>query len=188
MLPHVLWASAASVATVASVACTEATVVVAVSSTSSSFNGRCLGGRESHVAKTENSKWSNLNGQHPPPRLLSNKDDALYIFFGFSLIEITISVCCLFLFSIPRLAGNCFYQSVFGSASASTSIGASAVLWLGTFETAAEEPLSGGDVCFGTSVVEFGGYRLSMNMYMIIWMYVCRYVGMSVYNHIQYDL
>ena len=88
------------------------------------------------------------------------------IFVGFSFIEITISVCCLFLFSIPRLAGNCFYQSVFGSASASTSIGASAVLWLGScaFETAVEEPLSGGDLSFGRSVVEFGGYRLSIFM------------------------
>ena len=107
-----------------------------------------------------------------------------YNFCWASLIESTMSVCCLFLFSIPRMGGIFFYQSVFGSASASTSIGASAVLWLGScaFETAVEEPVSGGDVSFGRSVVEFGGYRLSANMYMIIWMYVCRYVGMSVYT------
>jgi len=53
-------------------------------------------------------------------------------FFGFSFIEITISVCCLFLLFVFVLhsqnGGIFFYQSVFGSASASTSIGASAVL------------------------------------------------------------
>ena len=168
--------SRASVASVFSIASTSTVATSSSSFTASSFNrrnrrrlGKFLGGPQKQRNLPIPAQW-------------------MMIFVGFSFIEITISVCCLFLFSIPRLAGNCFYQSVFGSASASTSIGASAVLWLGTFETAAEEPLSGGDVSFGRSVVEFGGCRLSANMYMTIWMYVCRYVGMSVYKHIQYDL
>ena len=130
----------------------------------------------------------------PPPDFWIIKM-MLRSFFGtiHSLLESTMryNECVLFVFVLHSQNGGIFfYQSVFGSASASTSIGASAVLWLGScaFETAAEEPLSGGVVCFGRSVVEFGGYRLSANMYMIIWMYVCRYVGMSVYKHVQYDL
>ena len=112
------------------------------------------------------------------------------IFVGFSFIEITISVCCLFLLFVFVLhsqnGGIFFYQSVFGSASASTSIGASAVLWLGScaFETAVEEPLSGGDVwwCVFWKV----GCRISRMLfeheYVYEYMYsVWTYVNMHVW-------
>ena len=114
-------------------------------------------------------------------------------FFGFSFIEITISVCCLFLLFVFVLhsqnGGSFLYQSVFGSASASTSIGASAVLWLGScaFETAVEEPLSGGDVWWCVFwKVGCRIWRVSVEHIYVciciynIYIYKCRYI--YIYN------